>query len=124
MKTGERKGMGLRPAPRPAGPRERVSWPSFTAPSPVKRTVTTEPIDGRRPHRATGNDHSSNAGPWRLEASKLSPVNTNATRILGVTHRRDTWYGTPSGRGKRRAGTVTGPADGAGASAEDGAHGR
>ena len=34
----------------------------------------------------------------------MPPVNTSATRILGVTHRRDTWYGTPSGRGKRRAG--------------------
>ena len=67
-------------------------------------------IDLRRPHRSTSDGRSPHARPRRLEASKLPPVNTNATRMFDVTRRRDTSSGTPSGRGKRRAGIPHRPA--------------
>ena len=95
---------GLRPAPRPAGPRNRVypfscmeaSSRHLDRRDPLDRPATPSSPHQRRPflERQT----------LRLEESNFPSVNTSATRLTGLSRRRDTSSRRPSRRGGRRAG--------------------
>ena len=92
------------------GRRDRVYPFSFTVPF-------TPHLDRRdRPDRPTMPASPHQRRPFlerqtlRLGPSKFPSVNTNATRLKGLSRRRDTSSGTPSARGKRRAGIPHRPA--------------
>ena len=97
--AGLQTGTAARRAAKPhsAASRSRLRFPAQMA----RRNPPDRPRTPPSPHQRRTFLERQTLG---LEPSKFPSVNTSATRLTGLSRRRDTSSGTPSGRGERRAG--------------------